>query len=329
MPPPPSEPSLEDAYEAATALAPHIVRTPVLGSRDLDARLGVSVRAKAESLQITGSFKVRGALNRIRTLDQAERDRGLITVSAGNAALGAAYAAQLHGCALTVVMAESAVREKRAAAAALGATVVTEGVRDAAAAFALARRLVAERGLTFIHPFDDPMVVAGAATATLELLAECPDITRLYVPCSGGGLLAGAAIATRAIAGHVELVAVQPLGTATLAASLEAGRPVSHRGTGTIVDALTAPMPGELNLRIISSASPGIRTVTDEATLAAMADVARDLRLIVEPAGAIAVAGVKADVADGRADGPVGVLLSGSNASWSLLTDVLRDSRPR
>ncbi|GAA1869842.1 threonine ammonia-lyase [Asanoa iriomotensis] len=322
---PPSDPSLADVYEAATALAPHVVRTPVLRSRILDSWVGVPILAKAESLQVTGSFKVRGALNRIRTLDQAQQDRGLITVSAGNAALGAAYAAQVHGCALTVVMAESSVREKQAAAAALGASVVTNGVHDAAAAFDLARRLVGARGLTFVHPYDDAMVVAGAATATLELLAECPDLTRLYVPCSGGGLLAGAAVVTQALAPHIELMGVQPAGTATLAASLDAGRPVSHRGTGTIVDALTAPMPGELNLRIISSAGARVRTVSDDATLAALAAVTRDLRVIVEPAGAIAVAGVKADVADGLVDGLVGVLLSGSNVSWSLLSDLLRD----
>lgn len=181
-------------------------------------------------------------------------------------------------------------------------------------AFALAGRLVADRGLTFVHPYDDPMVIAGAATATRELLAECLDLARLYVPCSGGGLLAGAAIVKQGLSAPVELVAVQPVATATLAASLDAGRPVRHAGKTTIVDAMTASAPGDLNLQIIRAARSRVRTVSDDESLVAMA-VTRGLGLIVEPAGAIAVAGVRADVADGLVDGPVGVLLS---ATWSV-----------
>jgi threonine dehydratase len=296
----------------------------VLHSPELDAWAGLSVRAKAEALQRTGSFKVRGALNKVRTLSAADRGRGLITVSAGNAALGAAYAAKVHGAALTVVMPEAAVREKREAVAGLGAHVVTEGVRDAAAAFERAAELQADGRLTFLHPFDDPMVIAGAATATLELLEDCPDLTRLYVPCSGGGLLAGATIAVKAAGADVDLVAVQPVGSASLARSLEAGTPLPRQRVETIVDGLTAPAPGELNLRLIAAADVRVRTVTDDATLAAMAALARRSRLIVEPAGAAALAGARADVEDGLvAGGPVGVLVSGSNVSWQLLADLL------
>ncbi|BCJ68098.1 threonine ammonia-lyase [Polymorphospora rubra] len=315
-----TEPSVTDVHEAAAALAPHLAPTPVVACAEVDAWAGAPVRAKAEVLQPTGSFKVRGALNRIRTLSTTDRDRGLITVSAGNAALGAAHAARLYGAGLTVVMAQNAVREKVEAVASLGATVITAGVADAAAAFARAARLRAQNDLTFLHPFDDPMVIAGAATATLEFLDECPDLTRLYVPCSGGGLLAGAVLAMRAAAVDIELIAVQPDGSASLATSLAAGEPRPRSGIDTIVDALTAPAPGFLNLRLIASADVRVVTVPDGATLAAMAVVIRHTRLIVEPAGAIAVAAVKADVDGGRPpSGPVGVLLSGGNASGPLL----------
>ncbi|MFG3709009.1 threonine/serine dehydratase [Micromonospora sp. NPDC047670] len=317
-------PSVADVHEAAAALSEHVVRTPVLHSPELDAWAGLSVRAKAEALQRTGSFKVRGALNKVRTLGAAERGRGLITVSAGNAALGAAYAAKVYGAALTVVMPATAVREKREAVAELGAHVVTEGIRDAAAAFDRAAELQADGGLVFLHPFDDPMVIAGAATATLELLQDCPDLTRLYVPCSGGGLLAGAAIAARAAGADIELVAVQPVGSASLARSLEAGTPLRRQRVETVVDGLTAPAPGELNLRMIAAADVRVRTVTDDATLAAVAALARRSRLIAEPAGAAALAGARADVEDGLgAGGPVGVLVSGSNVSWQLLAELL------
>ncbi|MFC7646252.1 pyridoxal-phosphate dependent enzyme [Streptosporangium lutulentum] len=239
---------------ARSALLGRVVRTPVLGSAALDALTGCPTLAKAECLQLTGSFKVRGALYRITTLPPGALSAGLVTVSAGNAALGAAHACRELGVELTVVMPEKAVPEKLAAVAALGATVVKDGVTGSAVAFERAEALRAERGLTFVHPFDDPMVIAGAATATLELLEDHPDLERLLVPCSGGGLLAGAIMAARTAGSSVEVVGVQPSGADGIVRSLAAGRPVAPPVISTIADGLTAPKPGEVNLAVIAEA---------------------------------------------------------------------------
>ncbi|MGH1564484.1 threonine ammonia-lyase [Mumia sp. DW29H23] len=316
---------VDHVREAAASLASAVARTPVLTAAQLDAWAGLPVHAKAEGLQRTGSFKVRGALNRIRTLGDAERDRGLVTVSAGNAALGAAFAARSLGARLTVVMPEDAVAEKRAAVLELGATLVTDGVVDAAAAFVRARQLQADHALTFVHPYDDPMVVAGAATATLELLEDSPPLARVYIPCSGGGLLAGAVLARRAFGSRVELVGVQPTGSDGMVRSLAAGRPVRSPSISTVADGLTAPAPGAVPFGLIAAAGDlRVRTVPDDAILEAMVTATRLLRVVVEPAGAAALAGARADVAEGRTvDGPVGVVLSGSNVSWHLLSRLL------
>src|SRR4051794_13252995 len=216
-----------DVAAARERLRGRILRTPVLAADALDAAGGCAVVAKAECLQQTGSFKARGALNRILTLDEGQLAAGLITVSAGNAALGAAYAAREAGAALTVVMPANAVPEKLAAVRAYGARVVTEGVTSGAEAFALAGRLQEEERLTFVHPYDDPMVIAGAATATYELLEDEPDLDRLLVPASGGGLLAGAIVAKQALGSRVEVMGVQPTGNDGLVRSLAAGEPVA------------------------------------------------------------------------------------------------------
>jgi threonine dehydratase len=312
-------PTASDVQQAAAALKTRVIRTPVLRSDALDAAAGGRVVAKAECLQVTGSFKVRGALNRIRTFTPEQRASGLITISAGNAALGAAHAAKEFGARLTVVMPEHAVPEKLAAVQAYGGVVVKDGVTSAAIAFERAAQLQAEQGLTLVHPFDDPMVVSGAATATLELLEDMPSIDRLYVPCSGGGLLAGAVLAVSTLERPVTIVGVQPEGSDGIVRSLAAGIPTAVPHVSTIADGLTAPRPGELNFAMIRDAGVSITTVTDDQILAAMRLITHTLRVIVEPAAAAGVAGILAD-AD-RSSNTTGVLLSGSNVNWKLLAE--------
>jgi threonine dehydratase len=315
-----STPTVDMVREAAGALGGAVTRTPVLAAPALDAAAGCRVVAKAESLQRTGSFKVRGALNRIRTLTDAERGAGLVTISAGNAALGAAYAAREHGARLTVVMPENAVPEKLDAVAALGARVVKEGVTSSAIAFERAAELRRREGLTLVHPFDDPYVIAGAATATLELLEDVPDLDRLYVPCSGGGLIAGAVLAARATGSPVEVVGVQPSGADGIARSLAAGEAVVVPAVRTIADGLTAPGPGVHNLAVLREAETRVLVVDDDAILAALRTLVTALRVVLEPSAAAGLAGLLAD--DG-AGGTAGLLLSGSNVRWSLLREVL------
>jgi threonine dehydratase len=293
----------------------------VLRSEALDRRAGAELFFKAENLQLTGSFKVRGALHRVSTFSSEEIAPGLITVSAGNAALGAAYAAREMGAQLVVVMPENAVAEKLAAVTEMGATVERNGVTNATQAFARLAELQQRHGYTLVHPFDDPFVITGAGTATLELLEEVPDLEDLVVPASGGGLAAGALLAVQAVAPGVRVHLIQPEGAAGIALSLRAGSPMAPERIETVADGLTAPRPGRLNFALFKAAGLEVQTVSDDQILAAMGEVIRRLRVIVEPAAAAAFAGVLA--LPGLRGRRTGVLLSGGNASASRLVEVL------
>jgi threonine dehydratase len=314
-------PDLPDLLAARRALAGVVVRTPVLRSDVLDELSGARLFFKAEGLQITGSFKVRGAFNRIRTLTPEELAPGLITVSAGNAALGAAWAARAAGARLVVVMPENAVPEKLAAVAAMGARIEKDGVTNATLAFERLARLREEHGYTLVHPFDDPFVIAGAGTATWELLEDVSDLDALAIPASGGGLLSGALLAARGLAPAARVYGVQPAGADGIVRSLAAGQPTPPERVQTVADGLTAPKPGVRNFELIRRWATDVLTVPDEAILAAMGLIVRHLKVIVEPAGAAALAGV---LADGRFRGQrVGLVLSGSNTGMERVRETL------
>lgn len=315
-----SRPRPEDVLSAQEYLRHLVVRTPALRSMALDERAGCRLVAKAECLQLTGSFKVRGALNRVRTLPPEERARGLLTVSAGNAALGLAFAGHALDAKVTVVMPENAVSAKVDAVRALGGTVVQDGVLDAAGAFRRAAQLQEQHGYTFVHPFDDPHVVAGAATATLELLEQEPGVDRLVVPCSGGGLLAGAILAAETAGRTVELVGVQPDMVPTIVASLEAGESTEVDHPPTIADGLTAPRPGRLNFDMIRSANVEVVTVSEAAIRAAVRELVLTLKVVVEPSAAVGLAAIM-DQRIGAIDGVTALMLSGGNISPAVLAD--------
>jgi threonine dehydratase len=320
-PAPPVLPQAADVLEARRALAGVALRTPVLRSERLDGLISGQVFFKAECLQWTGSFKLRGAYNKVRSLTAEERRRGLITVSAGNAALGAAHAARVAGARLVVVMPETAVPEKLAAVAAMGAEIESRGVTNAAEAFARLDELRREHGYTLVHPFDDPLVIAGAGTATWELLEEVPDLELLAVPASGGGLLGGALVAAGTLAPSARVFGVQPAGADGIVRSLQAGVPTAPERIDTVADGLTAPRPGALNFELIRRHAAGVLVVSDAAILDAMGRILRELRVIVEPAGA---AGLAAVLGDPRFRGRrVGVLLSGGNAGAERIRQVL------
>jgi threonine dehydratase len=314
-------PDTRDVLAARERLCGLVRRTPVLHCESLDELAGARVFCKAECLQATGSFKVRGALNKVRSLGAAELARGLVAVSTGNAAVGAAYAARGAGARVVVVMPQNALPEKLAAVRALGGRIENDGITTATAAFARVAELCDTYGYTLIHPFDDPHVIAGAATATWELLEEVPDLEVLAVPASGGGLLAGALLAARALAPRVAVYGIQPAGADGIVLSLAAGSPVAPALIATVADGLTAPKPGEMNLRLIHSHAAGVLTVDDTEILAVMRQIVRHLRVIVEPAGAAGLAAVLShEIFRGRR---VGVLLSGGNTGMDRLRQVL------
>ncbi len=282
------------AIRAAAARARGILRTPLLASPTLDRLAGRRVLVKAECLQVTGSFKARGGWAAISALTPDEARRGVLAFSSGNHAQGIAWAAAAYGVPATILMPSDAPALKIERTRALGADVVlydraTED-RDAIGAW-----LAAERGLTPIPPFDHPQVIAGQGTVGLELAedAAAAGVERadVLVPCGGGGLAAGIALALEATAPGLRVRTVEPAGFDDMARSLAAGRCLRNAAaTGSICDAILTPQPGNLTLPVLARlAGPGI-AVSDAAALRAMAAAFGHLRIVLEPGGAVALA---------------------------------------
>lgn len=313
-------PTPEDVLTARAALEGRLYRTPVVRSDPLDELSSAKLWFKAESLQVTGSFKVRGLLNKVLSLSQQQLDAGLVTASAGNAGIAAAYAARERAASIVVVMPEKAVQAKVDAVVALGAKTEQEGITSGAAALQRLGELQEKHGYVVVHPFDDAHVIAGQGTATLELLEDV-SLDAVVSPTSGGGLLAGAALAAQLADSVVKSYGVQPAGADGLTRSIVAGEIVAVPDLKTIADGLTAPAPGVRNFEIIRTHVEDVFTVSDEAILDAMELVLRHLKLIIEPSAAAGLAGV---LADDRFRGQrVGILLSGSNVDPQLVAELL------
>jgi len=274
--------------EAAARIGGKVLRTPLLSSRTIGERAGASLYLKCESLQRTGSFKPRGALNKVLGLDAADRAKGLITVSAGNHAQAVAWAAQIVGTSATVVMPSDAPQSKRDAVHGYGAEVILHS--DRATLFARLDAVREERGLTFIHPFDDPEVLAGAGTTGLEILDDLPDADVVVVPVGGGGLLGGVASAVKQLRPSARVVAVELAAGPGLAPALAAGRPVSvSRPADTLADGMTPPFVGALPLAIARETVSDVVGVSEEAVAEGMRWLMTRAKLYVEGSGAAAV----------------------------------------
>jgi threonine dehydratase len=316
--------TLSDVREAQRVIAGRVHRTPLLSAHSLGnmAQPPVNLFVKAELLQKTGSFKVRGALNKVLSLSDAQKCQGLITVSAGNHAQAAAWAAAAEGVAATVVMPETAVRSKVDAARGYGADVVlfAGGVTGL---FDHAHELGRERGLHFIHAYDDPRIVAGAGTTGLEILEDLPDADVVIVPCGGGGLISGIAVAIKEQRPQTRIVLVEPEGAPTMHNAVAAGKSVPLERVSTIADGLTAPFAGELNLAIVQRYVDQMVLVTDDEISAALVLVMERCKLQPEPAAAASVAALlsgKAQVAEGE---KVVAVLSGGNIDRDRLKSLL------
>lgn len=274
--------------EAAGRIAGKVHRTPLLSSRTIGDRTGVRLYLKCENLQRTGSFKPRGALNKVLCLTRPELEKGLVTVSAGNHAQAVAWAAQVTGTSATVVMPTDAPRSKRDAVAGYGAEVILHP--DRASLFDKLEEVKEERGLTFVHPFDDRDLLAGAATAGLEILEDLPDTDVILVPVGGGGLLGGIASAVRQSRPSVRVVAVELDAGPGLGPALAAGKPVKvSRPAETLADGMTPPFVGELPLEIAREAVSDVVTVSEEAIAEGMRWLMTRAKLYVEGSGAATV----------------------------------------
>ncbi len=283
---------------------------------------GVHLVLKCENLQKTGSFKVRGALNKLAQLDAASRARGVVTVSAGNHAQALAWAAREAGVAATVVMPDNASSAKVDASRGYGAEVVLFG-KSSRDAFAKARELEAERNLTFVHPFDDEAICAGAGTAGLELMEQAPDVDAVVIPIGGGGLISGMLVAIKELNPKVRVYGVEPTGAPSMRMSLDAGRAMQLDSVKTIADGLAAPMAGELNYRIVQRYADDVVLVDDAAIANAVGELLLSTKLLAEPAGAAATAAVLTRAVPLERGERVAVVLSGGNVDLAKLASVI------
>jgi threonine dehydratase len=314
--------ALADIERAARAGAGVVRETPVLSSRTLSDDAGTTIALKAENLQRTGSFKLRGAFAKIASLGGATAN-GVVCGSAGNHAQAVAYAARSLGVSCEVFMPTAAPISKVEAAEALGARVHMVGVTvDESISAAQAR--AAEARLAFIHPFDDPEVIAGQGGIGLELLQQVPEMGRVVVPVGGGGLVSGVAIAIKSVRPDVEIVGVQVEAYASFRASLAAGEPVAVGSARTIADGIAVKRPGKLTLRLIDEWVDQILLVTEDEVAEAMVFLLERSKLVVEGAGAVGVAALLSGKLSGRSHGATVLVLSGGNVDAGLLAEVAR-----
>jgi threonine dehydratase len=307
---------------AAGAGAGIIRETPVLSSGTLSERAGAIVALKAENLQRTGSFKLRGALAKIAALGDACA-AGLVTGSAGNHAQAVAYAARARGLRCEVFMPEGASIAKVEAASALGATVLLRGA-TVDESLAAARSRAEQAGLAFVHPFDDPDVIAGQGGLGLELLEQVPDIGAVIVPVGGGGLISGVAVALKSVRPEIEVIGVQVATCAPFPASLAAGKPVAVDSALTIADGIAVKRPGALTLALIERWVDRIVVVEEDEVAEAMVFLLERAKLVVEGAGAVGVAALVSGQVKLAGSGTTVVILSGGNVDAGLLEQVAR-----
>lgn len=314
--------TLRDIYRARQRIAAVVTRTPVISSSLLSERAGVSVYLKAESLQKTGSFKIRGAANKMLSLTTEEQARGVITVSSGNHGRAVAFVAHQLGINATICMSTRVPRNKLEAIKRLGAEVVVTGDSyEEAEIHTLAFQ--EERGLTMVDPFDDPLVIAGQGTIGLELLEDLPEVDTVIVPLSGGGLISGIALALKSASPSIRVIGVTMDRAPVMYHSLRAGAPIEMEEEDTIADALVGNIGvnNKYTFRIVQEYVDDTVLVSDEEIAAAMAFALEKHHLVVEGGGAVGVAALLHQRAGGLGQNVV-VVVSGSNVSLPLLLNI-------
>lgn len=313
--------TIDDIRAARGTFGASVRRTPLLPSNTLSALFAADVRLKAENLQHTGSFKIRGASNRIAALNEGERGRGVIAASAGNHAQGVAVAAKSRGVRATIVMPATAPLAKVEATRDYGAEVVLHG-ESYDAARAEAERIAAERSLVMIPAFDDPLIVAGQGTVGLEIAEDLPDVEVVVVPVGGGGLAAGIGVAIRAMAPRARVIGVQAEAALGVKRSLEAGHRVSVACAPTIADGIAVSGPGDVTFPLLQRVLDDVVMVDEDEIAQAMVLLLERSKLVAEGAGAAGVAALmshKIDVAGKR----VAVVISGGNVDINMLARVV------
>lgn len=314
--------TLADIEAARVKLRDITVNTPILSSNYLSDDIGSEIFIKAENTQRAGSFKLRGAYNKMLSLTPEQRRRGVIAHSAGNHAQGVALAAQLLGAPATVVMPEFAPLAKIVATKRYGAEVVLHG-QSFDDAGTHARMLQEERGLSYVHAFDDPYTVAGQGTLALEVLEALPNVGTVIVPIGGGGLIGGMATAIRAIKPDTRIIGVQAEGCASIRLSLAAGKPMVVTDARTIADGIAVKQPGVVTLPLVRDLVDDVITVTDDEIARGIVYALQNLRQVAEGAGAVGIAALLTGKIRPRKDEQVCVVLSGGNIDANFLARVI------
>ncbi|HVD31854.1 MAG TPA: threonine/serine dehydratase [Methylomirabilota bacterium] len=312
--------TLEDVERAREIVAPVLHRTPLLSSRSLSDRVGTSVYLKAENLQRTGSFKPRGAVYAISRLSKEQRERGIVTMSAGNAAQAIAFAARTAGVPVTVAMPQTAPQSKVDATRGYGAEIVFAA--DMTKLIALVGELRDRSGAYFLHPYDDAAMIAGHGTCALEVLDDLPDADVFVVGVGGGGLISGIAVAVAAKRPGARVIGVEPTGAAAMRRALDAGEPVRLDRINTIADGLAAPVAGTIPFDIVGRLVADVVVIDDDLIAEGMRFLAQRAKLVAEPAGAAATGALLAGKIAVRPGERVVAIVSGGNVDLARMAQI-------
>jgi len=312
---------MDDIKQARQVINGRVHRTPMLTASLLGERTGVKLLFKAELFQKTGSFKPRGAINKLNSLSDDEKANGVVSMSAGNFAAGLAYAASAMGVKATIVMPEAAVKGKVAATRAYGATAILHGVGKDLVPKAM--ELAEQQHLTFVHPFDDPMIIAGTGTIGLEIIEDVPAPDVVFVPVGGGGLIAGIAAAIKMLSPSTRVIGVEPSGAVKMLTSLQQHKALSAEKLNTIADGLAAPFAGVHTLEHVEKYVDEVVLVSDDEIKEAMLLIMERSKLFVEPSGAAGFAGLLYNKVNVPAGSTVVCVLSGGNIDRDKLKTIL------
>ncbi|HEX2722903.1 MAG TPA: threonine/serine dehydratase [Gemmatimonadaceae bacterium] len=314
--------TLRDLRQAAHVLSHVAIRTPLLFDDVLTQQFGSAIWYKPEGLQRAGAFKFRGAYNFLHSLPADVRGRGVVAPSSGNHGQGVAMAARIFGVPATVVMPTNVTAAKRSGAERLGARIVLAGTTTHERA-EKALEICAAEGLTLVHPYDDPMIIAGQGTVGLEIADDLPDVETVLVPVGGGGLSAGVATAVKLLLPTVKIIGVEPVSAPKLFRAREKGAPVRLTTTGGLADGLQASEIGGTAFRHHQAYIDNVVLVDDEPLPAAMRHLLDRLKIVVEPSGAITAAALLTGAV--KPSGTTVAVLSGGNIEWSGLRQLIPD----
>ncbi len=314
--------SVADIRQASERLAPYILHPPLLHATKLDAVLGCQTYLKPESLQLTGSFKIRGATNKILTMTDAERAKGIIASSSGNHAQGVAFAAKMLGIKATIVLPTNAPTVKVEGTKALGAEVVQYGY-GSIERYKKLYEIVDEKGYTVVHSYNDPMLIAGQGTVGLEILQDLSDVDTVIVPLGGGGLMAGVAVAIKESNPNIRVIGAEPLAIPRYSASRAAGQPVEVEMKDTVADGLMISVTGSNTYPIIEEYVDELVPVEDYYIAKALKELLFKGKLLVEPSAAIGIGAILSGGAEVRPNEKVAFVLSGGNIDPETLTKFL------